>query len=109
MTLFGTSEQNDDTTAMNDNLTIGIHRIVYIQVHSPRDVFTVEVMDYQHVSKDRSLGTTELEIGSLLQEGDDKKVSPWVSTGRKTRNDPLKIDNKRTVKGVIAYDVEFCE
>lgn len=84
-------------------------RIVYIQVHHQRDIYTLEVMDYQHMSKDRSLGVTELSITNLLKEGDDKETAPWVSTGRYSRTESLKIDGKRSVKGSIEYEVEFCE
>lgn len=90
-------------------LTLATRRIVYVQVHSKKDVFVVEVMDYQHMTKDRSLGVTELSVADLLQEGPDKKLKPWTSTGKHARKDALKTDGKRTVKGQLVYDLEFCE
>lgn len=77
-------------------------------MHDKRDTFVIEVMDYQHMSKDRSLGVSELSVSDLLQEGTDKKNKPWVSTGKRSRSDPLRIDGKQVVKGRIDYDVEFC-
>lgn len=61
----------------------------------------VEVMDYQHLTKDRSLGVTELRIADLLVPGTDKKLKPWESTGRHERKEPLQIDGKKVVKGEL--------
>jgi hypothetical protein len=83
-------------------------RIVYIQVHSKKDTFVVEVMDYQHMTKDRSLGVTDLAVSDLLAEGPDKKNKPWVSTGKQVLKAPLKTDGKSSIKGSIEYEVEFC-
>lgn len=35
----------------------------------------------------------------LLTEGTDKKLKPWLSTGKKVRRESLKTDGKKTVKG----------
>lgn len=78
-------------------------------MHSKKDTFVVEVMDYQHLTKDRSLGVTDLSVADLVAEGPDKRTKPWIGTGKKARKDSLKIDGKRTVKGQIDYEVEFCE
>lgn len=79
-------------------------RIIYVPVHSPKDQFVLEVMDYQHLTKDRSLGVTDLGIADLLIPGTDKKLKPWESTGRHERREPLKIDGKKTVKGKLAMN-----
>lgn len=76
-------------------------------MHSKKDTFVVEVMDYQHMTKDRSLGVTELSVADLFHEGPDKKLKPWTSTGKRSRKESLKTDGKKTVKGQIDYDVEF--
>ncbi|KAM0786716.1 hypothetical protein ACM66B_002158 [Microbotryomycetes sp. NB124-2] len=95
------------TQVIDNNLDPVWDEIVYIQVHSKKDTFTVEVMDYQHMSKDRSLGVTELAVADLLQEGPDKTTKPWISTGKHSRKESLRIDGRKTVKGQIEYDVEF--
>lgn len=77
-------------------------------MHNKKDTFTVEVMDYQHLTKDRSLGVTDLSVADLVAEGPDKRTKPWIGTGKKARKDSLKVDGKRTVKGQIDYEVEFC-
>lgn len=88
-------------------MRVSPRRIVYVQVHSPRDKFTIEVMDYQHNSKDRSLGLTEFAVEGLVAEGPDAKTQPWVSTGKVAKNDPLKSNGKRTVKGNVEFEAEF--
>ncbi|KAK4049600.1 Tricalbin-2 [Microbotryomycetes sp. JL201] len=97
------------TQVIDNDLDPVWDEIVYIQVHSKKDVFVVEVMDYQHLSKDRSLGVTELTVADLLQEGSDKTVHPWISTGKHLRKESLRIDGRKAVKGLIEYEVEFCE
>ena len=81
--------------------------IVYVQVHSPKDTFTIEVMDYQHMTKDRSLGLTDFSVEGLLSEGADRKTQPWVGTGKVSRTDSLKTDGRRSIKGNIEFEAEF--
>ncbi|KDE05686.1 hypothetical protein MVLG_03920 [Microbotryum lychnidis-dioicae p1A1 Lamole] len=96
------------TEVIDNNLDPEWDEIVYVQVHSKKDTFVIECMDYQHLTKDRSLGVTELNVSDLLTEGHDDQVNkPWVSTGKHSRKDGLRIDGKKTVKGSVEYDVEF--
>ncbi|KAK4047503.1 Tricalbin-2 [Microbotryomycetes sp. JL221] len=95
------------TQVIDNNLDPVWDEIVYIQVHSPKDTFVVEVMDYQHMSKDRSLGVTDLTVADLVQKGSDKKQEPWTSTGKHVRREALRTDGKKSVKGHIEYEVEF--
>lgn len=76
------------------------HRIVYVQVHSTSNTYTLDVMDYEEFSKDRSLGTSELTVADLIAEGTDKKNAPWLSTGKKDRKQMLSKDGK--VKGSVS-------
>ncbi|SCV70224.1 BQ2448_1618 [Microbotryum intermedium] len=95
------------TQVIDNNLDPEWDEIVYVQIHSKKDTFVIECMDYQHLTKDRSLGVTELNVSDLLTEGEDKFNKPWVSTGKHSRKDGLRIDGKKTVKGSIEYEVEF--
>ncbi|GAA6019595.1 hypothetical protein JCM10207_006938 [Rhodosporidiobolus poonsookiae] len=95
------------TVVHNNNLDPEYDEILYVECHSPRDVFTIEVMDYQHLTKDRSLGATEFSVQGLLAEGPDKKTKPWVGTGKVSRTEMLKTDGRRTVKGNIEFEAEF--
>ncbi len=63
-------------------------------------------MDYQHLTKDRSLGSVELKLSDLLNRVDDPKF-PYASTGKKTAVDSLKLDKGNSHKGSLHYVAEF--
>ncbi|GAA6050737.1 hypothetical protein JCM3770_006601 [Rhodotorula araucariae] len=95
------------TVVHNNDLDPVYDEIVYVQVHSPKDSFTIEVMDYQHMTKDRSLGLTDFSVAGLLTEGTDRKTKPWVGTGKVSRVEPLKTDGRRSIKGNLEFEAEF--
>ncbi|GAA5871970.1 hypothetical protein JCM16303_000930 [Sporobolomyces ruberrimus] len=95
-------------TVVHDNdLNPEYDEIVYVEVHSTRDVFPIEVMDYQSSSKDRSLGNVLFPIAPLVAEGPDKVTKPWVSTGKVSKIESLHSDWKKPVKGNIEFEAEF--
>jgi pyruvate/2-oxoacid:ferredoxin oxidoreductase alpha subunit len=59
------------------------------------------------MTKDRSLGITELDAGALLEEGPDKKTRPYKSKGKIVKTDQFKLDGKKTTKGTVFYEAEF--
>jgi hypothetical protein len=62
-------------------------------------------MDYQHLTKDRSLGYAELHLNELAAEAESEEY-PYKSTGKKTEAAYLKLD-KETFKGQLHYEAEF--
>ena len=62
-------------------------------------------MDYQHLTKDRSLGYMELRLNELAEEENSEEY-PYKSTGKKTEAANLKFD-KGTFKGQLHYEAEF--
>ena len=62
-------------------------------------------MDYQHLTKDRSLGYMELRLDELAEEEDSEEY-PYKSTGKKTEAADLKFD-KWNFKGQLHYEAEF--
>ena len=62
-------------------------------------------MDYQHLTKDRSLGYAELRVNELAAEADSEKY-PYKSTGKKVEAANLKFD-KSIFKGQLHYEAEF--
>ncbi|GAA6062071.1 hypothetical protein JCM10212_003569 [Sporobolomyces blumeae] len=99
------------TVVHDNNLNPDYDEIVYVQVHSPKDTFPIEVMDYQSNSNDRSLGNTLFSVEQLVAAGPDPVKKPWVGTGKVARNDPLVSNHNKPVKGNIEYEAEFfpCE
>lgn len=65
----------------------------------------LECMDYQHMTKDRSLGNVELKVSDLATPSEDKRF-PYASTGKREVEDPLKLD-RGAYKGKLHYVAEF--
>lgn len=97
-------------------------------VHSPKDRITLEAcvvllqvekhgasltpitsnsMDYQSSTKDRTLGWTFLQVGDLVQEGQDKNVAPWVSKGTVKASPMLSAHAGSDPKGTLYYEATF--
>ncbi|MBW0500252.1 hypothetical protein O181_039967 [Austropuccinia psidii MF-1] len=92
----------------NNNLEPLFDEIFYVPVHSVKDSIRVEVMDYQHLTKDRSLGIFELEANNLIKVTKVDKLTSYHSTGKRHYSEYLKQEGKQTVvKGRIDFDVEF--
>jgi hypothetical protein len=78
---------------------------VYVPVHSLRETLYLECMDYQHLTKDRSLGFVELPVAGLAKPTEDVRT-PYAGTGKREVADPLRLD-KGQVKGELHYTAEF--
>jgi hypothetical protein len=74
-------------------------------VHSVKETLFLECMDYQHVTKDRSLGYVELHVNDLAEEADSEEY-PYKSTGRKVEAANLRFE-KGVFKGQLHYEAEF--
>lgn len=68
-----------------------------------------ETMDYQHLTKDRSLGTVELKVNELANEIPDSAESEYrfASTGKKSAAESIRLDRGGTFKGQLHYVAEF--
>lgn len=62
-------------------------------------------MDYQHLTKDRTLGHAELRLNELAAEADSEEY-PYKSTGKKVEAANLKFD-KEMHKGQLHYEAQF--
>ncbi|KAK7694283.1 hypothetical protein QCA50_001464 [Cerrena zonata] len=96
------------TEVVNNNLNPVWDQIIYIPVHSLKETMLLEVMDYQHLTKDRSLGYCELKIADIAAqaEGEEAKEKPYKSLGKHTKEDSIKLD-KGNFKGQLVYEAEF--
>lgn len=67
-------------------------------------------MDYQNLTKDRSLGTVELKVSDLAREivkgAGDPRFS-FESTGKVNKSEPIRLDRGNQYKGQLHYFVEF--
>lgn len=84
-------------------------QIIYTPVHSLKETLLLEVMDYQNLTKDRSLGTVELKVGELAREtkdAGDPRFS-FESTGKVEKAEPIRLDQGNQYKGQLHYVAEF--
>ncbi|KAI6045089.1 tricalbin [Pisolithus marmoratus] len=97
------------TEVINNNLSPEWDQIIYIPVHSLRESMFMEVMDYQHLTKDRSLGSVELHVNELAQESSKDTQYRYESIGKKEAQDPIKLDggNGQAFQGRLHYVAEF--
>ncbi|KAI0067953.1 tricalbin [Artomyces pyxidatus] len=98
------------TEVVNNHLNPEWDQIVYTPVHSLKETMLLELMDYQHLTKDRSLGTCELKVRDLAVEVPKDSGDPrfrFVSTGKKEVAEPIRLDRGNTYKGQLHYVAEF--
>lgn len=56
------------TEVIESNLNPSWNEVHYVPVHSIRETLVLEVLDWNQVTKDRSLGATELDVRKLVKE-----------------------------------------
>ncbi|KAF8525146.1 tricalbin [Hysterangium stoloniferum] len=96
------------TDVVDNNLNPEWDQIIYVPVHSSKEVIILGCMDCQILTKDRSLGSVELRVHDLVQRSTEDKNYPYVSTGRKEHTEPLRHDNKDNMfKGQLHFAAEF--
>lgn len=94
------------TEVINNNLNPEWDQIIYIPVRSLRESMFMEVMDYQHLTKDRSLGSVELHVSDIARESLADPQHRYESTGVKEVAEPIQIDDG-SYKGQLHYSAEF--
>ncbi|SPC66247.1 related to TCB3 - protein localized to membranes, bud-enriched [Ustilago sp. UG-2017b] len=97
----------DASTIVNNNLNPEWNEILYAPVHSLREKISLEVMDYQNTSKDRSLGSVEIDVAQLATEatGTDPRIR-YAGTGKQVHKDKIHL-GRGVYKGQIEFDCEF--
>ncbi|WVF68009.1 hypothetical protein IAT40_002771 [Kwoniella sp. CBS 6097] len=94
------------TEVQNNNLNPEWDQIVYVPVHSTRENIILELMDYQNIGKDRTLGHVEIKASDFIEPSDDPHY-PYRSTGAQQRKDRIKLDRANHYKGELLYEVDF--
>ncbi|KAI3622799.1 transmembrane protein [Moniliophthora roreri] len=95
------------TEVVNNNLNPVWDQIVYVPVHSLKESLLLECMDYQHLTRDRSLGSVELNVSDLAVEDKENASYPYKSTGVRNAQDPIRMDKGNVFKGQLHYTAEF--
>ncbi|TXT05904.1 hypothetical protein VHUM_03665 [Vanrija humicola] len=95
------------TEVQNNNLNPNWDQIVYVPVHTLRQRLTLELMDYENVGKDRSLGYVELNVGDCAEPNPEDQEWPYKSSGHLTRSDKIFLGKANQYKGTLNYEVDF--
>lgn len=94
------------TETINSNLNPEWNSYIYAPVRSIRDKLTLEVMDYQHNSKDRSLGTVTVAVSDYAAQME----SIYTSKGLQDKEEPIRVPRKEEgvkEKGTLYFQANF--
>ncbi|PNY28037.1 Uncharacterized protein TCAP_02038 [Tolypocladium capitatum] len=93
------------TVTFKNDLNPEWDEVLYVPIHSPRDRLTLEVMDAEKVSKDRSLGLVEVFTGDYVRRGDNGEY--LVNDKKQVREEGLRLLGKGIAKGTLTYTTSF--
>ncbi|KAI8333575.1 C2 domain-containing protein [Chlamydoabsidia padenii] len=96
------------TERIDDNLDPDWNTVLYIPVHSIREDLVIEVMDYNEIQKDKSLGVTGVILKDFIQERTTEN-GQIVYEAKEALDRTVDLTNlERTkAKGTIHYAVSF--
>ncbi|BFZ64699.1 Tricalbin-2 [Saitoella coloradoensis] len=93
------------TTWIKNDLNPVWDEILYVPVRSQKEKLTLEVMDYQSHSRDRSLGWYELDCSTLIQKNDT--TGEWLESAQRFEVTKPLLDHRKTAKGSIEFTAHF--
>lgn len=76
---------------------------IYVAVTSPNQKITIEVMDVEYASADRSLGKFDVMITDMCKKGPDDKYVPHVDEQPKSG----KLVHRKGIRGTVTYYTSF--
>lgn len=94
------------TETISSDLNPKWDQIIYAPVHSLRERLTLELLDYQNIGKDRTLGTVSVLAGDYITEVESQEY-PYQSTGRKAVSERIALGKNNQFKGTLNFEVEF--
>ena len=93
------------TVTFKNNLNPDWDEVIYVPIHTQREKLTVEVMDEEHLGKDRSLGHIELLSGDFANQDADGQ---WlVHEQKETQSGSLHLGPRTQAKGILNYTCSF--
>jgi Ca2+-dependent lipid-binding protein len=100
-------QQVDGSKIINNDLNPNWEgEILYAPVHSVKEKITIEVMDYQNHTKDRGIGTVELNVSDMATADLGNNKFPFKGLGKKSHTEKLNL-GRGQYKGEIIFDCEF--
>jgi Ca2+-dependent lipid-binding protein len=100
------------TEVIDNNLNPEWGEVLYIPVHSLKENFVLEAMDWNARTRDKTLGMTEFKVSDIIQQKiGDQGVNPdvWYESNgtRVDRWGRLHSVDRRFSKGDLHYSAEF--
>jgi Ca2+-dependent lipid-binding protein len=93
------------TVTFKNNLNPDWDEVIYVPVHTVREKLTLEVMDEEHLGKDRSLGHIELSASDYVHQDEDGQYASHEQ--RDTQAGGLRLGVGMPPKGVLNYTCSF--
>ncbi|CAI6334444.1 unnamed protein product [Periconia digitata] len=97
--------QKGRTVTFKNNLNPDWDEVVYVPIHTPREKLTLEVMDEEHVGKDRSLGHVELSAADYVHQDEDGIY--LTNENKETIPGGLHLGHSAPTKGTLNYTCSF--
>ena len=104
--VMGNNKTLARTEVINNNLNPEWDQVVYVPIHNLREDIILEVMDFQNIGKDRSLGHVDVKISDYVRPGGDAKY-PYISRGPQMRSEQIQLGKANTFKGQLVYEGDF--
>ena len=93
------------TVTFQNNLNPDFDEVVYVPMHTSRERLTLEVMDYQNIGKDRSLGLVELSAADYIREGESGEY--MVHNELRPQSVGLRMNGIGNAKGKLNFTAAF--
>ncbi|KAM0250555.1 hypothetical protein ACHAQJ_008565 [Trichoderma viride] len=93
------------TVTFKNDLNPEWDEVLYVPVHSAREMLTLEVMDEEKLGKDRSLGLCEVSAADFIQQ--DEIGEYLINDTKHVFQNDLRIHGKGISKGTLTYTVSF--
>ncbi|CAN3371572.1 hypothetical protein DIURU_004012 [Diutina rugosa] len=91
------------TRAFNGNLNPSWNEVHYVTVSSANQKLTIEVMDVERHSPDRTLGQFDVQLNEIIQRDEKGQYVEHQDTTKRVS----KLIHKKGVKGQVTYSLSF--
>ncbi|ODQ80179.1 hypothetical protein BABINDRAFT_171199 [Babjeviella inositovora NRRL Y-12698] len=95
--------QRARTSVVESTLNPVFNEVHYITITSPNQRLTIEAMDVESVSDDRTLGSFDVKLNDLISKNDKGEYNEYVDLKKRTS----KLLTKKGARGFVTYSLSF--
>ncbi|ODV60919.1 lipid-binding protein [Ascoidea rubescens DSM 1968] len=95
--------QRGRTLAVDSSIDPIWNEVLYATVTGPNQKLTIEGMDVEKISADRTLGSFDIKLNEIIHKGDDNNYIEHVDKEYRSN----KLVSKKGPKGTITYHLSF--